>query len=347
VSDAAPEAASSQRSLESSALGAGAVSFVLVGLFALIAFRFEPAPISGPDSVGQFAAIASAVVAVVAFVVGRYVVRDRPRRFGVLDILDVAALALAHAIIALLSWTLLAVILEQAFIGATVFAIWIALVAGAAAAVTAYIVFYSATHFDLQLLALVLAVFLVEGVLASMLTASDPNWWEENLSALGMTGDLSAFAFNLTLIVAGFIVTILARYATLGIPTPHPRGLRRVRVCLVVVGVFLACVGIFHVDDFFLLHTGVASGMAVAFGVLVIRLRAWIPGISRSFFWLGILFIAVIVVLAVLFAIGVYTLTAVELIAGILVFSWIILFLRNAAALQADTLAAPPRDSGG
>jgi len=83
-------------------------------------------------------------------------------------------------------------------------------------------------------------------------------------------------------------------------------------------------------------HTGFASGMAVVFGILVIRLPAWIPGIARPFVALGWLFIAVIVVLAVFFAVQYYTLTAVELVAGILVFSWIILFIRNAAALETD-----------
>lgn len=58
---------------------------------------------------------------------------------------------------------------------------------------------------------------------------------------------------------------------------------------------------------------------------------------SRAFLALGFVFIGVILVLAVFFAVGYYTLTAVELVAGILVFSWIILFIRNASALQIDT----------
>ena len=49
----------SERSLESLALGAGAVSFVIVAILAMVAFGFQPTPISGPGSVGQFAAIAS------------------------------------------------------------------------------------------------------------------------------------------------------------------------------------------------------------------------------------------------------------------------------------------------
>lgn len=330
--------ASSERSLETLALAVGAISFAVVAVVALVVFRFEAAPIAGAGSIGQFAAIASGVVALVAVIAGRFVRRERGphSRLRVLDYLDVAALAIAHGVIAVLGWTLLAVILEHAFIGAEVFALPVLILSGAAAAMTGYVAFYSATHMDLQLLAVVLAVFLAFGVLASMLTASDPGWWRDNLSALGMSSNVSAFTFNITIVVAGFLVTTLARYATRGIPTSNPAGVGRVRTCLIVLGVFLACVGIFHVDRFFALHTGVASGMVVAYGVLVIGLPFWIPGMPRPFILLGWLFLAITVVLAVLFAVGYYTLTAVELVGGILIFAWIVLFIRNGSALEQD-----------
>jgi hypothetical protein len=76
--------------------------------------------------------------------------------------------------------------------------------------------------------------------------------------------------------------------------------------------------------------------MAVVYAVLVIRLRTWIPGMTRFFVYLGWVFLAIVVGLGVFFAIGWYTLTAVELVAGTLVFTWIILFIRSAAALQGD-----------
>lgn len=326
----------SERTLESLALGVGTVAFIGSALVALLVFRFQSAGIAGEGSIGQYAAISGAVVAFVAFVAGRYRLHERGAAVRIIDVADIAALALAHAVIALLSWTLLADILERAFLDAEVFALPVLILAGGTAAITAYIVFLSATHIDLQLLAVILAVFLVEGVVASMLTASDPHWWRENLSALGMTDDISAMAFNLTLIVAGFLVTTLARYATVSIPSTHPRGVAHVRLCLIIVGLFLGMVGVFPVDRFFAIHTGVASGMVVAFGVLVILLRVWIPGIPHTFAALGWLFLAVILVLSVLFAVGYYTLTAVELVAGILVFTWIILFMRNAAAVEVD-----------
>jgi hypothetical membrane protein len=157
-----------------------------------------------------------------------------------------------------------------------------------------------------------------------------------------MTDDLSARTFNLTVVVAGVLVTTLARAATSGVHTSHPSGVARVRLCLVLIGVFLALIGIFHVDDFFAIHTGFASGMVVVYGVLVLALRRWMPGMPRAFYALGLVFIAVVLVVAVMFMLGTYTLTAVELIGGVLIFAWLILFIRNAAALDADARRESP-----
>lgn len=338
LTEARSRGATRERAREAIGLQISIFAFVLAALVALPVFRLQSAPIAGPDSLGQFAALMSAVTAIVVFVLGRVIAADPARRdrLGVLDIVDVAAFAFAHAMIALLGWTLAATIVEAGLIGAAVFPVPVLMLAGAAAALTAYVTYYSATHLDLQLLATVLAVFLVLGVLASMLTASDPQWWKENLSALGMTDDLSARAFNLTLIVAGILVTTLARYATKGIPTPHPRGAASVRTCLVIVGIFLGLVGVFPVDEHFALHTGVASGMVVAYAVLIIAVRWWVPGVSHTFLLVGYVFTLLILLLAVFFAVGYYTLTAVELVAGTVVFTWIILFIRTADALKRD-----------
>jgi hypothetical membrane protein len=197
-----------------------------------------------------------------------------------------------------------------------------------------------------MLLSLVLAVFLVVGALASMLSSSDPQWWQKNLSALGITDDVSSLAFNLTLIIAGAIVTIIARYGTAGLPTSTPLDLRHrnlVRVALALIGVLLACVGIFPVSEFFLLHNTVATGMAVVYAVIVFALPRWVPSMPKVFVILGYVYVAVTVLLGVFFATGYYNLTAVELVAGVLIFSWIILFLRNAGVIRPTETAADPR----
>ena len=69
-----------------------------------------------------------------------------------------------------------------------------------------------------------------------------------------MSDDISApQRFNLTLIIAGVMVTTIAHYATAFLPHSTPaekRGRSLVRFGLVLLGILLACVGIFPVDEF-------------------------------------------------------------------------------------------------
>ncbi|MFB9308188.1 putative membrane protein [Agromyces hippuratus] len=345
--------AANAESLESIALLIGAAVFVIGGSVAWFVFMGKDLPIAGQGSLGEFVAFGSAIATLIAFLLGRLALRTRSAA-GFADAalpgldapgarihwFDLTAIALAHAFIALLGWIGLADLLEQSFQGAVVFTIPGAVLAGVGMAVTAYAVFLSAAHLTPMLLSFVLALFLVVGALASMLSSSDPLWWQMNLSALGMTNDISALAFNLTLIIAGVIVTTIARYATAAVPTTtraELRGRTIVRVGMILIGIFLACVGIFPVDQFFGLHNTVATGMAVAYAVLVIGLRWFIPSMPKVFILLGYVYVGVIVLLAVFFATGYYNLTAVELVAAVLIFSWIIVFLRNTGAMHGQS----------
>ena len=73
-----------------------------------------------------------------------------------------------------------------------------------------------------------------------------------------------------------------------------------------------------------------------------------VPSISPAFAALGWVFLAAIVVAAVLwFPVGYYNLTAVELIAGLLIFSWLIVLIRNLAAVDANQFKRQPATSPG
>ncbi|WP_130506604.1 hypothetical protein [Microterricola gilva] len=336
----------SRESVESVALILGAAVFVVSGVVALLVFWGSPAPISGPGSLGQFVALSSAIAAALVVVWATALRRSRNRGASVesdgprLHWFDVAAIALAHAVIALLGWIAIAAVMAQSFVGAVVFPLSAAVLAGVATAVTAYVVFLSAVHLTPILLSLVLAVFLLVGAVTSMLSASDPLWWQKNLSTLGMTDDLSGNAFNLTLIIAGVLVTTIANYATVALPagTETERRHRRfVRVSLILIGILLGCVGLFSLDVSLALHNLSATGMAIVYTTLVVRLRTLIPTTPTVFLWLGYVFVGVIGVLVVFFVTGYYNLTAVELILAVLVFSWLIVFMRN----QGTSTASP------
>ena len=183
--------------------------------------------------------------------------------------------------------------------GAVLYPVAAAILVGVTGAISAYIAYLSAVTMNAYRLAALLAVFLVTGVLTSMLTAEDPQWWQENLSALGMSSDVSGVAFNVTLIVAGVVVTTLAGYSTRTLESTAStasarRRVRQLEVGIILIGILLACVGLLPVDEQFWLHTAAASGMVVVFGTLIVRMRSLVPSIPATFNVLGLVFLAVI-----------------------------------------------------
>lgn len=357
--------ATSDAVFEATALIVGAAFLVTGFAVALPVFWGRELSISGSGSIGMFAAYGGAVTAALAFALGRLAVRPpRPDPtvardgFAVpgdrLRWYDLAAIAFAHAAIAALGWLGVAELLERSFVDAPVFPFPGAILVAVAFALTGYVAFLSAVALTPMVLSLVLAVFLVVGAFAAMLASSDVHWWRDNLSALGMSSNSASIAFNLTLIIAGIMVTTISRYATAGLPVDDPvdrRGRTIVRGGLILMGIFLACVGIFPVDEFFLVHNTVATGMAVVFAVVVVGLPWFVRSVPRVFVGLGWAYVLVIVLLGAFFAVGYYNLTAVELIAAVLIFSWIIVFLRTVGSLGSpathpDGLAVPRAESG-
>ena len=335
---------------ESLALAAGAAAFVLLGVVGFLAIGGEPVPLSGRGSVGDIAAAGSAVLGAAAVVVGlirRRRSRPAPSRAGgkARDVFDIAALAIAHACVLLIGTLALFSLLQRSFLGAVLYPFAGAVIAGTAGAASVYFAYLSAVQMNIYRLATLLALFLSMGVIASMLTAEDPLWWQKNLSALGMGDDVSGFAFNFTLILAGFLVTVVASYATKQLEIAalgkSARSRRRVRLLqggLVLMGILLACVGLFPVDENLAVHNTVASGMVTVYAALIIGIRRLVPPISPAFVALGFVFLGVIVVAGVAFAQGYYNLTATELIAACLIFAWLIILIRNLGAVDADRL---------
>lgn len=334
---------------ESRALAVGSGALAVLGTAAFLLAGREPMTLSGRGSAGDIAALGTATLGAAAVVLGclqRRSAAATPGRGGGLTriAVDIAALAVAHACVFLLGWLALFSILQRAFVGAVLYPVAGAVLIGTAGAVSAYAAYLSALTMDAYRLASLLAVFLVTGGLTSMLTTENPQWWQENLSALGASSDVSGWAFNVTLIVAGVVITTLAGYATrtLASAADTPSARRRARKLeggIVLIGVFLACVGLVPVDEHFWIHTAFASGMVLVFAALAAGIRRLVPPIPIAFQSLGLVFLAAIAFAVVMFfPLGYYNLTAVELIAGSLVFAWLIVLIRNLAALDADPI---------
>lgn len=189
-----------------------------------------------------------------------------------------------------------------------------------------------------------MAIFLVAGVLVSMITADDPYWWTMHLSSLGAGSGVSAFAFEMTLVAGGAVVACLAAYLSRDFEKLQKidkkftdTKIRAVQVLLVLIGIFLACVGYFPYDTNGWIHDNSASGMVVMFLALILGLRYFVPGMSRAFFLFSYVLIGALLVCLAFYVIGYFNLTAFEISSFAIVFSWLVVFIRQVAAALADS----------
>lgn len=239
---------------------------------------------------------------------------------------------------------------RNAFIGATVDTWGSATIIGVGSAIVAYGAYLAAATMNSQRVASVLAQFLIGGVLISLLTADNPEWWQVHFSSLGAGSGVSRYAFNLTLIFAGLVVAGLSRYivddfATIQLKKSPDKQLKvtTLQVLLATLGIMLACVGLFVYDQFPPIHNIAAFGMAVVF-IMTIVLLPWItPMLPTILCVLSYSFGAATIFCVWLFVgIGYLNLIIFELLVAAIVFIWLILFARNISALAAPETVTPP-----
>ncbi len=106
----------------------------------------------------------------------------------------------------------------------------------------------------------------------------------------------------------------------------------------VFIAICLAGVGIFpyYVDTYSaVLHNLSAYSMMLGFAILIIGIKKLIPAMNQSFFAFSYIMLGAIGLCFVLyFGLHYFNLTAFELNAFCIAFTWLIVFLRNITAMQ-------------
>ncbi|GAA4368967.1 DUF998 domain-containing protein [Agromyces bauzanensis] len=343
--------------VETEALVAGAIAAAASGIVAAFIFAGGLWPLWGGLSVGIVAAVAVLVAGIALGATGYWRARNlpgqewrhtlRPWKFTI----DIATVSAVHAIIAAILSVTTFVLLQRSFEGLVVDA-WVGTGATAAAAgLLGYWTYLSVSSITTNKLATLLVVFMATSTLASMATSQDPQWWEYHFSQLGISDDFSSSLFNLALIIAGAFVTTFAIYVDRDLSTLVRQGVlahawapRIVSIVFIVMGVMLACVGLFPLNVSILLHNSSAIGMSLSFLGLLISSPWVLRGMPRRFFVFCGVSIAVLLGGALLFEpVGYWNLTAFELLAFSLIFGWIAVFIRFVDALAA-TGGVPAED---
>jgi hypothetical membrane protein len=362
MSEAVLQIDSRQRTLvgmESEAIIVGGVAAGIGGVFGAIVFAGTNPPIWGGFSLGLAAAIAVLVLGVITSYVGywrsRYIPGQewrltlKPWKF----IVDATAVAGVHAIVAAITTIAIFILLQMSFQGLHVDGWTSTFGLAATTGLATYYIYLSVSRINTSKMAALLVVFMVVAVLTSMATAQDPLWWEYHFSQLGTFEDRSSGLFNITLIIAGGLVTTFALYLYRDIQVlvdkkilDKPWAPRAISVTFIVMGIFLACVGLFPVHTNPTMHNVTAIGMAIAFILLLSTSRWTLKGMSWTFFVVTFAFLAGVLISVYLFAVTHYfNLTAFELVVFAIIFGWISTFIRfiSATVDQSNaTVKVPP-----
>lgn len=341
------------KAIEDLALKAFMVLVPSVGLLALLinlATGQSSLPITGRPSMAIYISLLSGLLTLVIFI-GLY----RPAtRINVTEeylvtvkkpalIFDALSLGVVYSLIAIGLTIGLERIMAASFVGLRLDIYTASIIIGLACGLVAYAVVRVVAAIDSKQIVNVLAFFLVAGVTISMITTTDPLWWEANFSTLGQVTQqytASFYAFNLTLILSAFAIIVLARHLYADMRILIQKGsmlgvskVNAVKTIFVVAALGLAGVGFFpYKPDSFqaTMHVFSAGLIAIAFGALMILLKWLLPGLSKSFMTISYVALTALGSAYILFTfVGYLSLTAFELSCFAICFGWLYLFTQQ------------------
>ncbi|MBA3678930.1 hypothetical protein H0W80_01915 [Candidatus Saccharibacteria bacterium] len=262
-------------------------------------------------------------------------------------IFDCLALTSAYTIIAVALTAVILTGINVAFKDVRMTDFSAALVVGIFATFTTYSIISTSVRLQSKDIVHALTLFITGGVFISMATAKNPLWWQINFSSLGTSGTISAYSFNITLVLSGLLLLCLTDYllsdlqqVVKGNTATITKRTNTIKLLFVGISASLAGVGLFPWDIHPLLHTSSAYLLVVVFSILIIGLHKLVPNLSKSFFANSYGILVILVACFIMWQpFRYFNQTAFELIAFCLIFIWLVLFLRTITNLKNSLVA--------
>ncbi|GAB3618078.1 hypothetical protein GCM10027416_26350 [Okibacterium endophyticum] len=347
--------------IETEALIAALIAGLAGGVFAAIAFWGRHVPIWGDifleGSVGAIGVTGMVVAGLVSSVVSYWRSRWLPeqswrRRLPTWKtVLDAGAVALVHTAIAVFAAGTLFFVLQLAFRRLTVDGYTATIGVALAMALSAYGLYLAVSQLTTESMSQRLLLFMTVGVLLSMATSTDPIWWRYHFSHLGTFGDQPSIVFNATLIIAGLLVTTFALYVSRDIRRLARRRIVRfewsarvISAFFIAMGIALAGIGLVPINLTIIGHNVFAGGTVILFGVLLLATPIMLWGMPAALGITALGFFAALAASAWLASIGYFNITAFELVAFVIMFGWIALFVRFVSAVLASDKGTGPSE---
>lgn len=175
-------------------------------------------------------------------------------------------------------------------------------------------------------------IMIIGGMLFSMLTNSNRDWWHYNFSYLGTQQNATYWRFNITLIFSALLMATLVDYLFFNLQKKYPdRGVKVLQILLYAEAACLGGIGCFPNDPQYHVFHDRISMWLVYIMILIIGLLRWLmPGLSRQFLKISYIIGGIMALDWLVFKATSYlSLTAFELLEFGLSFSWLLLLFQN------------------
>ncbi|MGC5225282.1 DUF998 domain-containing protein [Micromonospora sp. DT81.3] len=177
---------------------------------------------------------------------------------------------------------------------------------------------------------------LVVGILLSIVTTPDPDWWQLHFSRLGTFRSFSGYSFNATIVAASVMLVLFAarlrlemqRHAGTAVLTSR-RAAHVVPALVALIGIHLSLVGFAPLNVNLFIHERGSSGAVLAFASLLASSRWMLRGMHRRVAIATRRVGASLVFWGVLFGFGVINLAAFEFVVFSLMFAWLVAVTRQ------------------
>lgn len=242
---------------------------------------------------------------------------------------------LTYLILTIVSLLFISRIIGQLFVGVS-FDIYTSTVIGTlVVSIVNYLLVYVARTLTPENLIKSLIAIILGGVTIAMITNKENQWWVYNLSFLGTPEASNSWQFNLTLMFSALLMVALIDYLFVLLYDILGRSKQLVilKSLLFITAVCLGGVGFFPYNESIFsqqMHNRSAGYLVYLFIILIVSIRWLLPSIGKGFLNLSYAIGGGLIIAVILFqGVGYLSLTAFEIIAFILAFTWLLLLLQK------------------
>lgn len=242
---------------------------------------------------------------------------------------------IAYAFLSFVLLLILFKVLGQFFYGAS-FDIYTSTAIGTLiVGVVNYAMIYIAQTLTPSKLIRTLIFIILGGVTVAIITNRDQQWWIYNLSFLGTPEASNSWQFNLTLMFSAFLMIALIDYifVLLYEIEGKTKNLFVLKILLILTAISLGGVGFFPYNEnpfFQAMHNRMAGYLVYLFLIIIVLIKWLLPKVSKQFLIMSYSIGLGLLLMVVLFqGVNYLSLTAFELLAFVIAFSWLLLLLQN------------------